>query len=325
MPSSIARSLVVIAALLGHACEASKDSPMVALVESDGYEEAWEHYLSFTRPGPDGSVIAEGDLHFDSTDELRAHFDQRMLEDVDKAHAFQQQSTGYIPKYGWPAQRNIRYCVSNAFAPDKTTWVTRMADAARAWEKVTNVRFVYLSAFDSACTAAQGGVDFAVIRGDNKNGYFACNKMLWDELDLAAQCPTAQAKGVLEIDTVLDVTVAGEFPNMTPTGFLRHELGHILGLRHEHPWRALWDISCDEKPVESTLDLAGVQLTDVAYDRYSVMHYPFFYTVGGIMNACGGDPQSSYSLTKVDVASIHRLYGMHPGWVTSAVNAVSLL
>lgn len=314
MRSSTTRLMAAIAALLLPACEASETSPMVTLVEAEGYEAAWERYRSAARPAPSGGWIAEGDLHFSSEDDLRTYFDERMLEDVDKAHAIQRDSNGYVPKFAWPAQRNIRYCVSDAFAPNKATWVTRMADAARAWERVANVRFVYSSAFDSACTATQAGVDFAVIRADGGEGYFACSKLLWPEM--IGQCPTSGALGVLEIDSNLDVTLGGQLPNLTPTGVLRHELGHILGLRHEHPWRAMVGAPCTETPDFAALDLTGLQLTDVAYDQQSVMHYPFV--------DCGGQSSSSYTLSKTDVFSIHRLYDMPSSWVDS-LNSIALL
>lgn len=312
---SIARVSFAIMALLMLACEASKNSPMVSLVEEQGYETAWEQYRRAARPSPRGGLIAEGDLYFASEDDLREYFDERMLEDVDKAHAFLQDSTGYVPKFEWPAQRNIRYCVSNAFS-SKATWVARIADAARSWERIANVRFVYLSAFDGSCTAAQSGVDFAVIRADDGDGYYACNKMLWDEIDVAVQCPTAQAKGVLEIDTNLDLTFNGQATSLTATGILRHELGHILGLRHEHPWRGFMTPPCPEMPAIPALDLDGLQLTEVAYDPYSVMHYRFF--------VCAGEMDADYYFTKTDVFSIHRLYDMPTSWVDT-INSVVVL
>lgn len=322
MALTITRVAIAIALCATLACEASNDSPMVTLVDEGSYEDVWQRYLSTTRPAMNGGVIAEGDHYFASEDKLRAYFDERMLEDVDKAHASQRASTGYVPKYPFPASRNIRYCVSNDFAPNKATWVARVADAARAWEKVASIRFVYLSAFDSACTAAQAGVDFAVIRTDGSSGYFACSKLRWPELDV---CPTSQSFGVLEIDTMMDVTFGGDVPNMTATGVLRHELGHMLGLRHEHPWRAMIDGSCGETPDIAAQDLTGLQLTDVAYDRFSVMHYPFLFFANGVIKFCNGDAQSTYALTKTDGFSIQQLYGMHPGWVDAAVNAVGLL
>jgi serralysin len=271
----------------------------------DGYEEAWESYLAKAIVTDNGGFRAEGDLYFASENELRDYFDERMSEESDKAHAFQQVSTGFIPAFAFPERVNIRYCVSSAFGTAKQTWLNRVREAAAAWESVTNVRFTYLSQFDGACTSATTGVDFAVVRQDGLGGYCAANKMTW------IGCP---AVGVVVIDTLQDITFGGAAPNATPTGALRHELGHMLGLRHEHPWRSPISGSCPEAPTVG--NTGGVQLGNEAYDQNSVMHYPFDGTVAGSIN-CGGNKQSDFSITTFDQHSIQVLYGMHPAWIAS--------
>jgi hypothetical protein len=273
------------------------------------YEAAWRIYLKSARPCAKGGLVVEGDLYFDSEEELRKYFDERMKEDVDKAHAFQQISTGYIPKFEFPANTNIRYCISDSFSPDKDTWVERMEAATKAWEDIANIRFSYLSQYDSSCTSATSGVDFAVMRDDALGGYCGRNKMTnW----FSNSCPL----GTLQIDTDQDPTFNGATPNVTETGVLRHELGHILGLRHEHPWRSVIDplSSCTEAATYASLDLTGVQLGTLSYDQLSVMHYPF--------NDCDGYWLSDFTLTNADIYSTQELYGMHPAWLVPILSSL---
>jgi serralysin len=281
---------------------------------------SWEDFKAVaserTAAMDDGTVLynIEWDLWL-TEDELRDRYDGALGaadQDVDKAHAFQQISTGAIPAFTFPNSVNIRYCVSDAFGAGKATWVTAIADAARAWTNAVNVRFTYLSANDAACSASTSAVDFAVVRTDGTGGYCGSNKLGWAVL---SGCTTG--KGVVEIDTLQDMTFGGAAPNVTVTGALRHELGHVLALRHEHPWRATIDPTCPEAPTIASLDVTGTQLGNIAYDQSSVMHYPFNGVIQGVTKLCGGIPTSDFSLTTADGQSTQRLYGMQPAWVVT--------
>lgn len=76
-------------------------------------------------------------------------------------------------------------------------------------------------------------------------------------------------------------------------GVLRHELGHILGARHEHIWSHV------EKCRSESLTIryrSAQQVTE--YDPYSVMHY-----------LCGDLGSRTLELTSFDIAGIQKLYG----------------
>jgi hypothetical protein len=73
-------------------------------------------------------------------------------------------------------------------------------------------------------------------------------------------------------------------------GVLRHELGHVLGFRHEHT-RPDAPPVCPDEPLGDTINLG-------AYDPRSVMHY-----------FCGGVGSRSLEITEVDRAGSQLVYG----------------
>ncbi|WP_437962161.1 M57 family metalloprotease [Sorangium sp. So ce119] len=82
-------------------------------------------------------------------------------------------------------------------------------------------------------------------------------------------------------------------PNMTTTGVVTHELGHVLGLRHEHV-RAESGGTCVE---------GGEWRTLTRYDAGSTMHYPW----------CNGVMTSDLSITGFDALGARKLYGPNFG------------
>jgi hypothetical protein len=73
-------------------------------------------------------------------------------------------------------------------------------------------------------------------------------------------------------------------------GVLRHELGHVLGFRHEHISPDAPAI-CPKEDLENTIDLSK-------YDPKSVMHY-----------FCGGVGSPDLAITEKDLEASQRLYG----------------
>lgn len=181
----------------------------------------------------------------------------------------------------WSAtdQRALTYCVSAGLFGGRYDEVVRvMADAARAWEAVADVGFVHVSDEDAACDASNPRVVFDVRPVDVDGEYLA----------RAFFPSSSRAQRNVLID-VSAFSLGGGGVDLL--GVMRHELGHVLGFRHEHT-----------RPEAGTCfeDSAHRPLTP--YDRDSVMHYP----------QCNGNMSSRLEITALDAQGAALVYG-EPG------------
>lgn len=169
---------------------------------------------------------------------------------------------------------NLRYCVSTSFGANYAAVKSAMATATAAWSAATGegVRFIYDGSQDSSCAGSNSAVTFDV-RPVSGQRYLA-----------RAFFPTdARAERNILIDSS---SFAAGLP-YTLAGILRHEIGHTIGLRHEHT-----------RPEAGTCfeDSNWRALTD--YDSASVMHYP----------QCNGTQTGDLVLTEKDKAGARALY-----------------
>jgi hypothetical protein len=172
---------------------------------------------------------------------------------------------------------DLRYCVSNEFGTRKSRVVNEMGRATAAWEAVAKVNFTYVSAQDGNC------------RNTNRNVVFSVRP--WTSGGACAFFPSGGGcvarTLVINIPDLESATYEELAPNMTTEGVFRHELGHILGLRHEHTRR------------ESGVCFENNQFRALTtYDQSSVMHYPW----------CNGRVTSDLSITSKDAQGAAALY-----------------
>jgi len=162
----------------------------------------------------------------------------------------------------WPPGAVLTYCVLLNTFPRQEWYeevVANMQQATADWEAVCGVQFRYIPEFDTSASVRPQGVLF-----------FFPND------------PTNRRR--MLIDPSYFTTTFDQ------VGVLRHELGHVMGFRHEHI-RSGAPAVCPHEDTTGTINL-----TD--YDPRSVMHY-----------FCGGVGSKRLEITEVDRIGAQQLYG----------------
>lgn len=178
----------------------------------------------------------------------------------------------------WGPEVVLRYCVLKGTFPTTDEYEAvrdNMLLATSGWEEICGVDFLYESSLDtSPGVDIPSGVVFAV-RYIDAGGQFIA----------AAFFPTdpPYRRKVL-IDPSYFAT------SFDAVGVLRHELGHVVGFRHEHI-RSEAPAVCPNEDTGFTHDLTN-------YDPQSVMHY-----------LCGGEGSPLLDFTPLDRVGAQSLYG----------------
>lgn len=258
-------------------------------VDEDGHRVILVDGESFT--------VVEGDLVLDidqkglwqealngrkAAFESQASIEAAGLGELELSHA----STGRSTLVGivqagklvrWSPNTILSYCVLQHTFPRQEWYeevVANMRSATQAWEAICGVRFEYVPDQDTSGSVRPDGVLFPV-RYIGAGGAFIA----------AAFFPNdpASRRRVL-IDPSYFTT------SFNHVGVLRHELGHVLGFRHEHI-RSGAPAVCPHEDTSGTINLTN-------YDPQSVMHY-----------FCGGVGSRKLELTQVDSMGAQNLYG----------------
>lgn len=179
----------------------------------------------------------------------------------------------------WKPGLVLTYCVmKNTFStPDKYEQaVAGMKQAAWGWEGVCGIKFQHKAELDNSPTRPPGVI--FIVREIDAGGQF-----------IAAAFFPNDPKNRRRV--LIDPSYYSPTLSFDRVGVLRHELGHVLGFRHEHI-RSQAPPQCPDETLADTLDLT-------LYDPQSVMHY-----------FCGGVGSRTLAITDVDRIGSQKLYGM---------------
>jgi hypothetical protein len=226
---------------------------------------------SAREPFPGGMIITEWDLAFTDMNALNNYYKVSSFKSTDLI--INMVDNNVYDKWNKTERKNLTYCVSNDFGARKADVIEALKVATSDWMDVAGVKFKYLKQHDAKCSETNTSVVFDV-RPVNFGMYLA-----------RAFFPNSKrAQRNIMID---DSSFKYSF--VAISGFLRHELGHVLGFRHEHI-SADSNKSCKEDGIFKPL---------TTYDRVSVMHYP----------QCGGNNDiQNLVLSELDKEGVTRVY-----------------
>jgi serine protease len=262
-----------IAMLFSVGCAATDDSPL-----------SFEEFKLQAYHEPDtGMWVVNGDEAYETEAQLGYVYEQ-YLDSYNEAFRGIGRNAQELCVYNvngqdikWSAQQalNLTYCVSqSSFGSRYNTVVSALDSATSAWESAAGgrVNFIHDASQDGNCSKNNNNVVFNV-RQVHTNQYLARSFF-----------PNSSRSGR---EILVSTSSFGNISPWTLTGVFRHELGHTIGMRHEHT-----------RPEAGTCFEDNNWRALTAYDSSSVMHYP----------QCNGTQKGDLVLTNLDKQGVSSLY-----------------
>jgi hypothetical protein len=211
---------------------------------------SWAEFKASTYRDTDGQFIVNGDEPISTVAKLHAYYDKMMAKPTQggSTSLVVNQDGGVDDVWSQSQVGSLTYCVSTAFGSSYSTVVSAMQSGAALWEGASSaIDFVYDSSQDGSCTTGNGSVVFSV------------EPVMTSEYIARSFFPSSPKSERNILVDVTGLTTSG----WAPGNILGHEMGHILGFRHEHT-----------RPEAGTCFEDNNWRPLTPYDSASIMHYP---------------------------------------------------
>ena len=238
--------------------------------------------------------IVEGDLLFDE-DQLRLYaLRQEAIRNAELVGVsplgFSQATSlvavapgGQIVR--WRPGKQLTYCVLRRSFLNQTQYdrvCEDMGTATKAWQETCGIEFEHLSRLDDHedLSADPDQIDPTLVftvRFIDAGGQFIASAFF-------PTYPPARRR------VLVDPSFFSPTMGFDTAGVLRHELGHVMGFRHEHIRSGAPPV-CPDEPLYDTVELGD-------YDPQSVMHY-----------FCGNVGNRALEISELDREGARSVYG----------------
>ena len=231
----------------------------------------FEEFLASLYCEPDSDVcIVGGDVPLATEDDARDYYQQMKAGLALSVHTVD----GIDALWDNQLRHNLTYCIDDSLGDRRLEVETALTEAIGDWQEVAHVTFTHRADQDGRCGPSNQSVVFDVGLAPPGAPFIA-----------RAFFPSTEREARnlrINLDSMDDIATDPEIGDiLTLRGVLRHELGHVLGFRHEHTRPESGATFCFEddnfRPI-------------TAYDAKSTMHYP----------QCNGEGNWSLALTEND-------------------------
>ena len=247
------------------------------------WPQTFEEFLDYVYCESDGRVcVVDGDTPIDGGWQgLREFYDEHVDSDGQHLELSVNRRERDDDLWYGDERFELSFCVSDSFGDRHREVEEATVDAARDWEVFAAVEFPYLDEHNDNCTIDNDDVLFPVKPAESQAPYMA-----------RAFFPSFQNRDRdvrVHLANIDDASRNPSMQNLSLQGIMRHELGHVLGFRHEHTRSEAGLYRCFEdyhyRPGTS-------------YDDESLMHYP----------QCGGANDWSLDFSEADIVGADYFY-----------------